>query len=202
MIFNRSNCLAIARTGCVECNGLGIRNITTVVNGTKELTDVPCCCALRSIFRACYGRFRYCAEKQAHIGTISLETWGRRGARRGYERKNEDFMCDFILIVKKSLTLEDHRVFRAHFLLGADCSLCCRYLGMTRGNYFHMIYRIEEQLGRAFANVQPYSIYPLRDYFGDVSAHQGPFPATPLEVVKNVLRPPLRPMRVEFLEAA
>lgn len=202
MIFNRFNCLAIARTGCVDCNGLGIRGVTANVNGHKELVETPCFCALRSIFRACYARLRYCVARQEHISTVSIETWCAHQGPRAFARRNEDFIADFCSIAKKSLTPAEHKVFRFHYLLGADWSLCCRYLGMTRGNYFHTIYRIEELLGRAFASVQPYALYPTSDYFGDVSAHQGPFMPRPLEVVKNILRPPLRPVRVEFLKAA
>ena len=199
MIFNRSNCLAIARTGCVDCNGLGIRNVTTVLNGSKELTDVPCWCALRSVFRACYARFRYCVARQDHISTVSIETWCAHQGPRAFARRNEDFMADFTLIAKKTLTPAEHKAFRMHYLLGADWSLCCRYMGLTRGNYFHLVYHVEEKLGRAFASVQPYALYPTSDYFGFGSVRQGPFMPRPLEVVKKILRPPLR---VELSKAA
>ena len=190
MIFNHQNCLAIARTGCVECNGLGMRTVTTP---QKELTSVPCCCALRSIFRSCYGRFRYCVAKQDRIGTVSIETWGTgAGAHRSYGRRNEDYMADFYRVAKQSLAPSDHQIFTWHYLLGADWKLCCRRNGMSRGNFFHTVYRIEEALGRAFAALFPYSLYPVRDYFSDSSLHPAPFSARRVEVVKNVLHPPLR----------
>lgn len=198
MIFSHQNCFAIARTGCVECNGLGMRTVRTP---KKELTSVPCWCVLRAIFRECFGRFRYCVAKQDRIGTVSIETWGVHGSRRGYERRNEDYMADFCRVAKQSLAPSDHQIFTWHYLLGADWKLCCRHNGMSRGDFFHLIYRIEEVLGRAFATLVPYSLYPTSDYFSDASVHPVPFPARPIRVVKNVLRPPLR-LRVEFPKAA
>ena len=59
----------------------------------------------------------------------------------------------------------EHRLFRYHFLLGADWKLCCRRLGLDRGLFFHLIYRIQAKLGRAFAETLPYPIYPVQDYF-------------------------------------
>jgi hypothetical protein len=57
-------------------------------------------------------------------------------------------------------------LFRYHYLLGADWSLCARRLGMTRGNIFHAFYRIEEKLGRVYRETLPYGLYPLEEYFG------------------------------------
>jgi hypothetical protein len=39
-------------------------------------------------------------------------------------------------------------------------------LQMDRGTFFHSIYRIEQRLGRVFAELQPYALYPLSEYFG------------------------------------
>jgi hypothetical protein len=51
-------------------------------------------------------------------------------------------------------------------VLGADWRLCCRQLQMDRGSFFHEIYRIEQRLGRVFAELQPYALFPLSEYFG------------------------------------
>jgi hypothetical protein len=74
-------------------------------------------------------------------------------------------MADFCLVSRRVLDEADHRVFRAHFLLGANWKLCCRQLNMDRGNFFHAVYRIEQQLGRAFAELEPYPLFPLDEYF-------------------------------------
>lgn len=81
-------------------------------------------------------------------------------------RKKEEFMADFCLIAKRTLNDLESRVFRYHFLLGADWRLCTRQLKIDRGTFFHVVYRIEEKLGRAFAETEPYALFPLDDYFG------------------------------------
>ncbi len=62
-----------------------------------------------------------------------------------------------------------YRLFRYHFLLGADWTLCTRKLSMSRGNFFHAVYRIEQKLGRVFRELQPYPLFPLDDYFNGPS---------------------------------
>ena len=58
-----------------------------------------------------------------------------------------------------------YRLFRWYFLLGADWRLCARRLGTDRGKVYHAVYRIEERLGFAFATLEPYALYPTREYF-------------------------------------
>ena len=60
----------------------------------------------------------------------------------------------------------DYRLFRYHYLLGADWRLCCQRLGLVRGNFFHHTYEIESRLGRVFAELTPYPLYPVAEYFG------------------------------------
>lgn len=74
-------------------------------------------------------------------------------------------MADFELVSRRHLEEWHYRVFRFHFLLGADWKLCCRRLGMDRGNFYHAVYRIEERLGKVFSELEPYALYPPRDYF-------------------------------------
>ena len=57
-------------------------------------------------------------------------------------------------------------MFRFHDLLGADWKLCARRLGIGRGEFYHAAYRIEQKLGRAFRELDPYPLFPLRSYFG------------------------------------
>jgi hypothetical protein len=37
---------------------------------------------------------------------------------------------------------------------------------MDKGDFFHRVYRIEEQLGRVFRDLKPYPLFPLYEYFG------------------------------------
>ncbi len=89
-------------------------------------------------------------------------------------------MADFCLVAKRSLDEADYRLFRYHFLLGADWKLCCRYLHLDRGLFFHQLYRIEQKLGRIFAELEPFSLYPLEDYFNNPCPGAPVRPCTPL----------------------
>ncbi|HVW09112.1 MAG TPA: hypothetical protein VHC90_11055 [Bryobacteraceae bacterium] len=112
-------------------------------------------------------------------------------------------MADFILIAQRTFApgTTEYKVLIWHFLLGADWKLCMHRLakdGIRFGNersFFHLFYRIESNLGRAFAETEPYGIYPLDEYFGGTT-HDGERPRT-LALVPKVrdaepVRPPLK----------
>jgi len=81
-------------------------------------------------------------------------------------RKDEDYCADFCLLSRRTLTDFEYDAFRFHFLLGADWKLCCRKMNIDRGTFFHTVYHVEQKLGRIFREVEPYSLYPLDEYFG------------------------------------
>jgi hypothetical protein len=96
--------------------------------------------------------------------TFDRNPRGRSG-RGSWGRKDEEYIADFELISRRTLDPFHYRIFRWYFLLGADWKLCSRRLGMDRGLLFHAIYRIEEKLGKAFYETEPYALYPPNDYF-------------------------------------
>jgi hypothetical protein len=112
------------------------------------------------------------------IGRQRNATWGR---------KDEEFMADFSLMAKRHLDETEYRIFRFHFILGADWRLCCRRLEMDRGSFFHAVYRIQQTLGRVFRETEPYGLFPVDEYFngkarGDVDRKTAtviPFPQRP-----------------------
>jgi hypothetical protein len=110
-----------------------------------------------------------------------------------FGRKDEEYMADFCLVSRRNLSEDEHRLFRYHFLLGADWTLCTRKLGMSRGNFFHAVYRIEQKLGRVFRELQPYPLFPLDDYFHGPSRFD---PARVTETKCQVI--PLRPPHLRF----
>lgn len=172
MHWNRSNALGLAKASCTYCQGDGIR----LVHKGKE---VPCNCVFRAVFRACYNRFRECAVMAEHTSSVSLELCRGRDSRRVYSRKREEYMADFCLIARRELDSFDYSIFRFHFLLGADWKLCCRQLKVDRGNFFHAVYRIQQILGCAFAEMEPYSLYPLNEYFGTTVSREAQPSAIP-----------------------
>jgi hypothetical protein len=181
MEWNHSTAIALSKTGCVHCNGLGLR-----------ISQEPCNCVLRSVFRACYSRFKNCILSQGHAGTVQWEHCGSgRDSRRSYGRRTEDFMADFCLVAMRTLDTTEYQLFRFHYLLGADWKMCARRMGLDRGNFFHMAYRVEQKLGRAFATLTPYALYPLAEYFGSVVHRDRGCEPTPIRPDKHILRPPM-----------
>ena len=158
MEWNRSNTVGLAVVSCSFCHGYGLRF-------ARYGKEVPCACVYRAIFRACYNRFREYVAKGAHTSTVTLEFCSGAERRRTYGRKREEFMADFCLVSQRVLDDLEQKVFRFHFLLGANCKLCCRRLQIDRGTFFHIVYEIEQRLGRTFAELEPYPLFPLDEYF-------------------------------------
>ncbi|MDP9171615.1 MAG: hypothetical protein M3N54_13440 [Acidobacteriota bacterium] len=150
---------------------------------------------LRGVFGACYRRFRFCANQEKHISIARLEQVNGKDHRQTWGMKNEEYMADFLLVTKKTLDEFEYKLFRFHFLLGADWKLCCRQLKIDRGLFFHFVYRIQQKLGRVFRELQPYALYPLDEYFGGVVKKVSPGGQKLLQMPsrdRNRLMPPLR----------
>lgn len=183
MEWTRSETLALAAHSCVHCDGLGLRV------SEKHETLQPCNCVLRAIFRACYIRFRECTEKEKYMTRVTLDVVQGVDSRNAYSRKNEEFVADFCLVSSRFLTEKEYVIFRYHFLLAADWKLCCRKLTIDRGTFFHEVYRIQQKLGRAFRELEPYSLYPLSEYFGGETRNVAPVRNPDRKVIP--IRPPV-----------
>ncbi len=170
--WTRSETLALALEDCATCEGLGM-----VENKRNKR---PCNCVLRGIFRLCYNRFRYCADKDKHIARTTLEVgMGGKSTRYVWGRKEEEYAADFFLVSRRNLEGLEWDIFRFHFLLGADWRLCCLRLKLDRGTFFHHVYRMEQRLGRVFRELKPYALYPLDEYFGGTLYQDEPVLPTP-----------------------
>jgi hypothetical protein len=122
---------------------------------------------------------------EASLGKKRPGTWGR---------KDEEYIADFCLVARRTLNAEEHRLFRFHFLLGADWKLCSRKLGLDRGTFFHAVYRLEQKLGRVFRELEPYGLFPLDEYFNGPSR----FPDSPVTRATLAPRSIPRPPHLEF----
>lgn len=158
MEWTRSDTLALASNSCARCRGVGRRV------GRKG-TLSPCSCVLRSIFRACYRKFRYCVEKEKYLSQATRDPVPGRDHRQSWSRKDEEYIADFCLVTRRCLTDDEYRIFKYHYLLGADWKLCCRKLKIDRGLFFHALYRIEAKLGKTYRELEPYALFPLDEYF-------------------------------------
>jgi hypothetical protein len=158
--WNRSNTIGLASASCCYCEGLGLRLV-------YKNHSVPCGCVFRSVFRICMNRFRECSVNEGLTGTASWEYWpGGLQGYHFYSRKREEFIADLCLISRRTLQPAEFQLFNLYFLGGAHWKLCATRLKMERGALFHAIYRIERKLGRAFAETEPYGLFPLDEYFG------------------------------------
>lgn len=168
-IWNRSEVLGLAREACTHCHGLGMRN-------GDEGSSEPCNCVLRKIFTDCLRKFRACSEQSSRVPAVRIEHVSKGSeSRQTWGMKSEEYMADFYLVTRRALTASEFKLFRFHFLLGADWKLCTRRLGMDRGSFFHEVYRIEQKLGRVYRELAPYALYPLDEYFGGaVQAYRDP----------------------------
>lgn len=173
MNWTRTETLALAQQSCTFCLGLGLRP-------GRAGASAPCNCVFRSIFRACYARFRSCASKEKYVSRVSLEANPGRLRKSTWGLKNEEYIADFCLVSRRTLDDQQYRLFKFHFLLGADWKLCCRKLNIDRGEFFHEVYRIQQKLGRAFRELEPYALYPVDEYFNGTTKEKTsasiPFP--------------------------
>jgi hypothetical protein len=120
---------------------------------------------------------------EIHSGPNRRGTWGR---------KEEEYIADFIHLTRNALDEGEYRIFRYRFLLGADWRLCCRQLGVDKGNLFHAFYRIQQKAGRMFAEVEPYALFPVDEYLNSTPRRQ-PVQAcdAPRRPIVTPIRPPL-----------
>jgi len=160
MKWNRSYAIGLALASCTHCGGHGM------VEVSREEAEKPCICVLRAIFRACYTRFRECALRGTQIGTVSFECTHGPIGRNFVSRKREEFVADFCLTTRRVLTSDEYTIFRYTYLLGADWRLCADRNGVDRSEFYRRLYRIQEKLGREFAELKPYALFPVDEYFG------------------------------------
>lgn len=185
MNWTRSLTLALATQKCTTCRGSGL---TIGRGGAFQACD----CVLRGIFKVCYNKFRTCVEKEKYLSKVSLEIHSGPNRRGTWGRKDEEYVADFMAISRRALNDYEYKIFSFRFLLGADYHLCCRRLKMDRGSFHHEIYNIQEKLGQVFAELQPYALYPVHEYFSG-SPRQRAVAALPANESKvTPIRPPVQ----------
>jgi hypothetical protein len=146
--------LAIANPTCATCAG----------SGTRRAAGDPCSCVLRAIFRIVHGRARAIAYEGGRLNAP------RCSPSHSYGRPGEEFRADFQLVSTRALA--DHpleaAVFQRHYIDGHEWRESCRLIRCAKGEFFHAVYRLQQLLGRAFAETLPYALYPVAEYFAGV----------------------------------
>jgi len=159
--WNRSNTLALAKCHCCRCHGLGF------IFPSRRYRPHPCSCVLRTIFHACLTRYRHCQDKAKYMSNLTIDflPGPRRQHFLAVSRKDEEYCADFYLLAKRTLDPWHFRLFQLHFLAGRPWGQCIQRLHTDRGFFFHGVYRIQEILGCTLAELLPYPLWPLDDYF-------------------------------------
>ena len=145
-----------------DCNHCGGRGCGGRKAGMPVRAGAPC----EVSFAFVTARFRDCVARgkcRTQVSSIATRAAARRAAP-GAARKKSTWPISSWSAGAAS-TRSTTRSFGIYFLLGADWQLCCKRLGIDRGIFFHAVYRIEERLGKAFYETEPYALYPPNDYF-------------------------------------
>jgi hypothetical protein len=182
MQWTQSNMLALASQKCMQCHGLGLRGVCF---------ENPCDCVLRAIFRICYERFVQYAASKRHLSRVSMEIHSGPERRGTLGHKEEEYMADLVLSARRELSEQEYKIFRFRFILGGDWKLCARKTGMDKGTFFNHVYSIQRKLGRAFAEMEPYPLFPLSEYFSTSYRHERTKPSEVKESRVMPIRPPV-----------
>jgi hypothetical protein len=54
--------------------------------------------------------------------------------------------------------------------------MICVRLKLDKGSFYHMLYRVEQRVGRALAELEPYPLFPVDEYFAGPSRLNPPDP--------------------------
>ena len=141
---------------CTKCYGLGY----TLYPGPKV-----CNCALRGIFKVCYQRYNLLRFKQE--SALTHLCYRKTSVRTGFVwcRQDEEYIADFYLLTRRSLSLRDLELWKLYFEQGRPWGVCAAVLRTNRGNFYHGVYKIEQTLGRLLWELEPYPLFPLYGYF-------------------------------------
>lgn len=169
MIPGNVSPLALANACCGRCAGVGELQIG---NGHRI-----CPCVYRRVFRACSAKYQELRQRGGEYARSPAAErtggrWERRGSTVGFSAA--EYLADFELVARRTLRDQplEYAVFWYscfHRLPWQACvQLISRNLGkpLSRGNFFHLLYRIEERLGQAFLELRPYGVLPSEYFSG------------------------------------
>jgi hypothetical protein len=174
--WDRSMCMMLAYGNCTTCHGSGHRFSHNFHKAE------PCNCVLRAIFRVCFEYWAVLSMQDRSVSRVSYakigETFRPRAKANGeirvqnrhysvfvHGRPDEEYIADFECVARRALDDNEHKLFLLYFARGGDFRACAGKLGLDPGNFFHAVYRVEQKLGRALRETEPYALYPIDEYF-------------------------------------
>lgn len=157
MKWDRGMVIGIAKASCVFCHGYGLKPI--IGNNWS-----PCECVYRKVFRICLAKFHSMKHRTFYSG-VDWSRIGSKSIKRCYGRRCEEFSADFYVVAKRELSDFDWRLFKLHMIGERNSTECVPVLGCNKTFFYKAVYRIEEQMGKVYAELQPYRLFPLSEYF-------------------------------------
>ena len=158
----------LAVAGCPACHGTG------------EHWNALCACVLRGVFEDCYRRFRICARASGFERRVSFPMVPGRDRRRTWERRTENYLCDFALAARRVLGQETRRgrIFRWRYLCGATVEMVLERINhearlhrserpMSRRAMYELLAKMEARLGEEYLTLKPHALWPTWKYFGE-----------------------------------
>ena len=97
--------------------------------------------------------------------SISLARFHRADHSASWSYTERDYHPDLYIAARRILDEFHWKVFKLYFVRAWKWKRCCAKLRCTRGHFFHSVYRVEQFVGRALAEVEPYALYPPDEYF-------------------------------------
>jgi hypothetical protein len=160
----------LANPHCSICFGFGITPGRPLAAG--QVAKVLCRCVRRRIFHIILNRIHVIRESesftQVTYKTVEYRAYGAKslaGSFLVYGILNLEFIADFESLAHRTLSQIELPVFRLHYLEEKNYKVCTQLLRLSRGNFFHICYRIEEKLGLSATTLTPYPLFPISDYF-------------------------------------
>jgi hypothetical protein len=158
-----------------------------------------CDCAERGIYRACLKRYLMCRYRSQHSCSKTFLARGQaRSGQASWSRPIEEYAADFELVARRVLGEAGYRRWRRHEIDGEPWTKST----LGRVHLYQWLYRAQGELGRAFACIEPYPLYPVEHYFS--ATDRGPRePGPGIALARRrpaPLRAPLAPAEVVELE--
>ncbi|MCC7235585.1 MAG: hypothetical protein IT163_09800 [Bryobacterales bacterium] len=137
--------LALCLPSCTSCHGIG-RYLSRGRSNT-------CRCVYRKVF-----------------DLVMTQVHNRTGYAHDFKKqtfKQSEWLADVQLLAMRAL--DGHELSKTIYRLGCvedrDYKVVSAKVGLSRGNYFHAVYRMKEVVGRAWLETKPHAVYPTDQYF-------------------------------------
>ena len=165
----------LGNSGCQLCHGAGLR-----LGGAATVGWRLCHCVERAIFRICLNEWRrlgelvgvkiQCSDFEKFVAS-KCRTFTGANNYKTFGNPQAEFCADFQLLATRTLTRVEFAVFDHHHLQDKTWN---SFKGLSRGNYFHTIYRVEQKLGVTFSTTKPFALFPIDLYYQRISWRKEP----------------------------